>query len=62
MTMTMTMAMLIMLIKMMIKMMIHGIAVASTPPMRWTARCVVHLYSADSPVALSRSDDEVRVT
>ena len=32
-------------------------AASSTPPMRWAARCVVHLYSADSPVALSRSDD-----
>ena len=34
-------------------------AASSTPPMRWAARCVVHLYSADSPVALSRSDDNV---
>ena len=37
-------------------------AASSTPPWRWAARCVVHLYSVDSPVALSRSDDEVRVT
>ena len=31
-------------------------AASSAPPMRWAARCVVYVYSADSPVALSRSD------
>ena len=34
-------------------------AASSTPPMRWAARCVVHLYSVDSLVALSRSDEGV---
>ena len=37
----------------------NDVAAASTPPMRWAAWRVVYLYSADSPVALSRSDDEV---
>ena len=36
----------------------NDVAASSAPPMRWAARCVVHLYSADSPVALSRSDDD----
>ena len=36
-------------------------AASSTPPMRWAARCVVHVYSADSPVALSRPDDGVMI-
>ncbi len=72
MTMTMTVAMtvtmtMIMVIKMMVTMltntmMTHDVAASSAPPLRWAARCVVYLYSADSPVALSRSDDEVGVT
>ena len=37
-------------------------AASSAPTMRWAARCVVHLYSADSPVALSRSDENVMIT
>ena len=34
-------------------------AASSTPPNTWAARCVVHWYSADSLVALSRSDEDV---
>jgi hypothetical protein len=35
----------------------HADAASSTPPMRWAAWRVVYFYSADSPGAITRSDE-----
>ena len=35
----------------------HRQAASSTPPMRWATRRAVYFYSADSPGAITRSDE-----